>query len=225
MQAEHPPLASRGVGKLHDPLIARSQGRKASTNVVKSAQAEAPEPEDGPAGGKVFPRTVESLEDDSIRAQLRCLYRGDQALAGLAIDELLDGQRQAIVHPACARGTLQYEVTDGVVTLFGAVPDFVTRAYVGLLAWWIPGVRDVINAIALQHEEEEGRADKIAEAVSIALAMDPDIEAEEVGVDVSGHIVRLTGRLRDLMQRRKAKADALCVFGVDDVVDETEVRE
>lgn len=169
-------------------------------------------------------RPAGPIDDAKIRARLGRSFGQDLILAGLAIDEIGRGARKAIAHPSIARGTLYYEVAGGIVTLTGAVPDFVTRAWAELVVWWMPGVRNVVNEIALQHKEEEkGGPDKIAEVVGLALANDPDINESHVRVRWSSGTLFLTGRLPCEEQRRKAEAYTWCIPGVNDVENEIEV--
>ena len=38
-----------------------------------------------------------------------------------------------------ARGAIEIEVKDGVVTLDGRVPGLASKRLAGVLAWWVPG--------------------------------------------------------------------------------------
>ncbi|MBZ0161928.1 MAG: BON domain-containing protein [Notoacmeibacter sp.] len=127
-----------------------------------------------------------------------------------------------VAAPADLHGSIDYEVIDGIITLNGFVPGLMTKRYAGVLAWWIPGSRDVINGIAVTSDEADG-ADKIAEAVDLVIEKNPYLNAAQVKVGVRNRTVRLTGFLPSEEQKRMAENDAWCVFGVDDVVNEIEV--
>lgn len=49
--------------------------------------------------------------------------------------------------PKGSRGTIDVEVQDGIVTLNGRVPGLTSKRLAGVLAWWVSGVRDVVNGI------------------------------------------------------------------------------
>ena len=51
--------------------------------------------------------------------------------------------------PQKTYGRLDIEVVDGVVTLNGSVPGLESKRLAGVIAWWIPGTRDVINGIVV----------------------------------------------------------------------------
>jgi osmotically-inducible protein OsmY len=162
------------------------------------------------------------MGDAEIRAHLRRVYTQDAALAGLNISEIRGKASTTVAEIADPHGSIDYEVVDGIVTLNGSVPGLATKRYAGVLAWWIPGSRDVINGIAVEPGEADG-ADQIAEAVRLTLEKDPYLDASEIKVGVRNRTVRLTGLLPGEAQKRMAENDAWCVFGVDDVVNEIQV--
>ena len=123
---------------------------------------------------------------------------------------------------AKAYGSLDIEVNDGVVTLNGRVPGLESKRLAGVMAWWVPGTRDVINGIAVDPPEDDS-PDHIAEAVHIALERDPFVEASQIGVTVTGRVVTLTGLVPRETESRRAEDDAWCIFGVDDVINKIKV--
>jgi osmotically-inducible protein OsmY len=44
-------------------------------------------------------------------------------------------------------GSIVVEVKDGVVTLNGEVPSLTHKRLAGVLAWWVPGVKSVVNRV------------------------------------------------------------------------------
>lgn len=107
------------------------------------------------------------------------------------------------------------------MTLNGSLASLASKRF-AVLAWWIPGSRDVINGIAVTPPEQDAPI-LIEEAVRQALEKDPMVEAAQVRVGVRGRTVRLTGWTKTEAMRAAAEADAWFVFGVDDVVNEIEV--
>ena len=77
--------------------------------------------------------------------------------------------------------------------------------------------------MAVEPPEEDGPI-AIEEAVKLALEKDPFVDADQIRVGVRGAIVRLTGLDKSEGMRETAEADAWYVFGVDDVVNQIEVR-
>jgi osmotically-inducible protein OsmY len=120
-------------------------------------------------------------------------------------------------------GTIEIAVDDGVVTLDGEVPSLAHKRLAGVLAWWIPGSRDVVNGLAVEPPEEDSD-DEITEAVRLALEKDPFVEAYEIRVATRNAVVTLTGVAHSDLQRRMAELDAWYVFGVDAVDDHRAVR-
>ena len=160
--------------------------------------------------------------DDGILDDLRKAFYDETSFRALAIKEA-ENSHLKLVRDAFedAYGEIVFEVHDGVVILNGRVPGLTTKRLAGVLAWWVPGSRDVVNGIAVDPPEEDAPI-LIEEAVRVVLEKDPFVDAEQVRVGVRNRTVRLTGVLpRDA--RDAAEWDAWYVFGVDDVINEIEV--
>jgi osmotically-inducible protein OsmY len=172
---------------------------------------------------------VTPMGDRHIRAQLRELFAQDSNFSDLELrEDVAAGVLETEFKPVAgsiesARGRIDIEVEDGIVTLNGTVPTLVRKRLAGVMAWWIPGVRDVINGIVVDPPEEDG-PDQIEEAVRVVLDRSPAVDAAQIKVGARAKIVRLTGLVRYEATRRIAENDAWAVFGVDDVINDIEVR-
>ena len=166
------------------------------------------------------------MSDDGIRDHLRKAYYQEPAFQHLAIKERIEGEARLARAglPGAggkpdAGGEIEIEVEDGVVTLNGSVPSLAAKRLAGVLAWWVPGSRDVINGITVDPPEDDAPI-AIEEAVRIALEKDPLVDASQIRVGVRLRIVRLTGWVPTEATRDAAEWDAWYVFGVDDVINE-----
>ena len=163
------------------------------------------------------------MADGGIMDELRRRFAEDASFENLAVKEArlgrLEPVRDAVGKPA---GTIELEVADGVVTLNGSAPSLASKRLAGVLAWWVPGVRDVVNGMAVDPPEEDAPI-LIEEAVKLALEQDPFLNASQIRVGVRHAVVRLTGLVKSERAREAAEADAWAVFGVDDVINEIEV--
>ena len=164
-----------------------------------------------------------AMSDDGILDHLRKSFYDEPAFRQLKLKER-EGGKVKLVRDAFeeARGEIEFEVKKGVVILNGSVPGLVTKRLAGVLAWWVPGARDVVNGIAVEPPEED-TPDEIEEAVRIALDKDPFVDASQVRVGVRHRTVRLTGSVHSREARDAAEWDAWYVFGVDDVINELEI--
>lgn len=164
-----------------------------------------------------------AMSDDGILDHLRKAFYDDPSFRQLALKEREGGQLK-LVRDAFedARGEIEFEVKKGVVILNGRVPGLASKRLAGVLAWWVPGSRDVINGIAVEPPEEDAPI-QIEEAVRIALDKDPFVDASQIRVGVRHRTVRLTGSVHSSEARDAAEWDAWYVFGVDDVINEIEV--
>jgi osmotically-inducible protein OsmY len=164
------------------------------------------------------------MSEKEIRVHVRDMLTEEASFKDLELAELEDGKRKLVQGaPADARGSIDFEVKDGLVTLNGHVPTLITKRLAGVMAWWVPGVRDVVNGLAVEPLEDDGPY-MIAEAVRAVLEKDPFVDATQVRVGVRNTVVRLDGLVPSGTEREAAERDAWCVFGVDNVINEIEVR-
>jgi len=181
---------------------------------------------------RLYVKPATPMGDAEIRAHLRRYFSKEPSFAGLTVRQLHhDAYKPAYetVYEVVAEGRpdalghIDIEVRDGVITLNGRVPGLNSKRLAGVMAWWIPGAREVINGLAVEPDEEDAPI-RIEEAVRIALERDPYVDASQVRVGVRHRVVRLTGMLHTAELREMAEHDAWCVFGVDNVINEIVVR-
>ncbi|HEU0018377.1 MAG TPA: BON domain-containing protein [Methyloceanibacter sp.] len=162
------------------------------------------------------------MSDDGILDHLRKAYYQELAFQQFAITAREKGKAKLVrAGLPGTRGEIDIEVAGGVVTLNGSLPGLAAKRLAGVLAWWVPGARDVVNGITVDPPEDDAPI-QIEEAVRIALDKDPLLDASQLRVGVRGRTVRLTGWVRSAAQRDAAEWDAWYVFGVDDVINEIE---
>jgi osmotically-inducible protein OsmY len=164
------------------------------------------------------------MGDGEIRAHVRDALIGELAFEALEIREF-DAGKWLLARgvPQGSRGAIDVEVQDGIVTLNGRVPGLTSKRLAGVLAWWVPGVRDAVNGIEVDPPEEDS-PDLIEEAVRVALEKDPLVNAGQIRVGARKTWVRLTGAVPAGVERDAAERDAWCIFGVDNVLNEIEVK-
>jgi osmotically-inducible protein OsmY len=164
------------------------------------------------------------MADDELRVHVRNGLITDPSLEGLEIYDIDDGAvRLMRGAPLGVRGRIEVEVKKGLVILNGSVPGLTTKRLAGIIAWWVPGTRDVINGLAVEPPEDDN-PNQIAEAVRVALEKDPFVNADQIRIGVSNTLVRLTGVVPKESERAAAERDAWLIFGVDRVINEITVR-
>ena len=168
-------------------------------------------------------KPAEAMSDDGILDHLRKAYYDEPAFYELQLKEREGGMLKPVRDAfETARGVIETEVKGGVIILNGRVPSLASKRLAGVLAWWVPGARDVINGIAVEPPEADAPI-RIEEAVRIALDKDPFVDASQVRVGVRHRTVRLTGAVHSQEARDAAEWDAWYVFGIDDVINELKV--
>jgi len=120
-------------------------------------------------------------------------------------------------------GDIEVAVEDGVIMLEGKVGSTSHMRIAGVLAWWTPGCRDVVNSLIVEPPEEDSD-DEVVDALRLVLEMDPLVQAEQIGASCRNYIVTLEGFARTEEERRQVELDAWCLFAVDNVINRIEVR-
>jgi osmotically-inducible protein OsmY len=122
-----------------------------------------------------------------------------------------------------ASGDLLVSVKDGVVTLDGWVISLSHKRMAGVLAWWTPGCRDVVNALEVQPPEQDND-DEVSDALSLVLEMDPLIpDPRQIRVHTRNYVVTLEGLVATQAEKDRAEQDAWCLFAVDNVINQLSV--
>lgn len=119
-------------------------------------------------------------------------------------------------------GDIEIAVKDGVVTLEGHVLSVPHRLFAGVLAWWTPGRRDVINALEVQPAYEE-RDDEVTEALRLVLEADPAVDASQIRPTCEDWVVTIEGNVPSEEHKRRAEMDAWYLSGVEKVVNKLTV--
>jgi osmotically-inducible protein OsmY len=164
----------------------------------------------------------EPMTDGELRDHLRNSLLGEPALEPFALRLRHGHEIVSWRLPTDSRGWIEVRVEDGVVTLDGEVTSLTAKRLAGVLAWWIPGARDVVNGLGLDPAEEDNDAE-ISDAVAIVLAKDPWVNAGQISVRSRQSVVTLTGTVASEEERKMAEDDAWCVFGVDAVENQLQV--
>lgn len=169
-------------------------------------------------------RPAQAMGDREIRNAVRDALLQEPAFIEIAVSERDKGEKRLLREPPNKRrGEICIRVEDGVVTLDGEVPGLGHKRLAGVLAWWVPGSRDVINGLGVTPPEEDNDGE-IADAVRIALEKDVFVNASQIRVGVRNGVVTLAGLVPTEGEREMAEFDAWYVFAVDRVINRIAVR-
>jgi osmotically-inducible protein OsmY len=167
---------------------------------------------------------AEKMGDAEIRDHVCKLLIQEPALEECLIRGVAGGDSEslqgAIAEPAAS---IIVEVDDGVVTLNGKVPSLSHRRLAGVLAWWVPGTRDVINGLE-EFPPEEDNDDELTDAVRLVLEKNPFVNASKIRVGSKDWVVTLEGLVPVRSMQQMAERDAWCVVGVKEVINRIEVE-
>lgn len=169
--------------------------------------------------------TPETAADDAdICAQLVDALTEEAAFRECTIYQRSRAVAELVREVQDARGSVYVAVEAGVVTLEGELPTRAHERLAGVLAWWVPGARDVLNDLTLTPMEPDTENELVA-AVRLALEMDPFVDASQIRVDARGGVVTLRGLVWSTSERQMAENDAWYVFGVTDVENDLRAAE
>ncbi len=171
---------------------------------------------------KVTP--AEKMGDAEIRDHVCKVLIQEPALAGCVIRGSIGGVGESLQKTmAEPKNSIDVAVSDGVVTLNGKVPSLSHKRLAGVLAWWVPGTRDVINGLE-EFPPEEDNDDELNDAVRLVLEKDPFVNASKIGVSCKDWVVTLEGLVPIEAMKQMAERDAWCVIGVKNVVNRIDVK-
>lgn len=163
------------------------------------------------------------MSDGEIRAHVGNVLMQEPALQQCAIRVRDRGPAAALDTVPEPGGVIEIAVKDGVVTLNGEVTSLSHQRLAGVLAWWVPGSRDVINGLGVVPPEEDSD-DQITEVVRVVLEKDPFVSAGQVHVTTRNYVVTLEGLVSLEEEKEMAEFDAWYVLGVNKVINRLEVR-
>ena len=162
-----------------------------------------------------------SMSDGEIRDHVRKSLIQEPALQACTIRVPVEGQGITSTEPAPG-GLIEIAVNDGVVILNGQVTSLAHQRLAGVLAWWVPGSRDVINGLEVVPPEEDND-DEITEAVHFVLEKDRFVNADHIRVNTKNAAVTLEGVVATEEEKKMAESDAWYVLGVDRIINALKV--
>jgi osmotically-inducible protein OsmY len=167
-------------------------------------------------------KAATAMSDAEIRDHVRAALLEEPAINNCGIRMMTGGRREIFRESqAATRCSIDVMIDDGVVTLDGQVSSLSHKRLAGVLAWWVPGSRDVVNGLEVVPIQEDSD-DEIAEAVKLVLEKDPLVGAYRIRVSVRTAVVTLEGLVVNSAESEMAEMDAWYVFGVDRVVNRLE---
>jgi osmotically-inducible protein OsmY len=123
-----------------------------------------------------------------------------------------------------ASGDILASVNAGVVTLDGWVISLSHKRLAGVMAWWVPGCHDVVDALEVLPPEQD-TDDEVTDALSLVLEMDPLIpHPEQISIHTRDYVVTLEGLVSSETEKSRAEQDAWCLFAVGKVINQLAVN-
>jgi osmotically-inducible protein OsmY len=159
----------------------------------------------------------ERMEDGAIRDHVCDALLGEPAFDSYSIRAIVKQEMEAIRSLDDSKRVLEVEISDGVVTLNGTAESLSHKRLAGVLAWWVPGSRDVVNGIELSPPMEDND-DETRDLLRLVLEKDPMVNASQISIRCRNRVVTLNGVVASANNMLAAESDAWFVFGVDRVI-------
>lgn len=159
----------------------------------------------------------EQMEDGAIRDHVCDTLVEEPAFKSYSIRALVKQEMESVRALDDPKRIFEVEVTDGVVILNGMAESLSHKRMAGVLAWWVPGSRDVVNGIELSYPMEDND-EELADLIRLVLEKDPMVNASQMRIRCNNSIVTLEGAVAAENTKTAAEADAWYVFGVNGVV-------
>lgn len=161
----------------------------------------------------------EQMEDGAIRDHVCNALSSEPAFMQYAVQAVVKQELEE-VRGTAQRGlerVIEVEVKEGVVILNGRAESVSHKRLAGVLAWWVPGSRDVVNGIEVWSDTEEND-EELVDLIRIVLEKDPLVNASQITVRSKEGVVTLEGAVQTPNNRRAAESDVWYVLGVNEVV-------
>lgn len=160
---------------------------------------------------------AEQMGDDEIGMHFGKVFSEDLAFKHYNLTILnRKGERVIVRQLEEEGGHLLVYVQSGAVHLEGKVRALCDRRLTEVLAWWIPGSRNVVNDLKVVPPEEDND-DQLREAILLAWDVDPFLDPQQLDCRSQNGEVLLTGFVTQAEQVKLAEHDCWFVEGVKKV--------
>lgn len=159
----------------------------------------------------------EKMEDGAIRDHVCDALTGEPAFDSYSVRALVKQEMEPVRVLQDPNRNFEVEVSEGVVTLNGTAESLSHKRMAGVLAWWVPGSRDVVNGMEVSPPMEDND-DEVSDILRLVLEKDPMVNASQIKIRCNNFIVTLDGAVASESSKTAAEADAWYLFGVNGVV-------
>jgi osmotically-inducible protein OsmY len=159
----------------------------------------------------------ERMEDGAIRDHVCDALIGEPAFDSYSVRAVVKQEIEQIRALSDGNRLFEVEVSDGVVTLNGTAESLSHKRFAGVLAWWVPGSRDVVNGIELNPPMPDSD-EELVDLLRLVLEKDPMVNASQIKLRSRDAVVTIEGAVSTESSKAAAEADAWFTFGVNGVV-------
>jgi osmotically-inducible protein OsmY len=159
----------------------------------------------------------ERMEDGAIRDHVCDALIGEPAFNSYSVRAVVKQEVEQVRDLPDPNRIFEVEVADGVVTLNGVAESISHKRFAGVLAWWVPGSRDVVNGVELNPTMPDSD-EELVDVLRLILEKDPMVNASQIKLRSRDNVVTIEGAVPTESSKSAAEADAWYTFGVNSVV-------
>lgn len=159
-------------------------------------------------------KPAQAMGDDEILAHLTKMLSEDLAFKHYSLTAIdHKGKREVLRRLDGQAGFFLVHVESGTVYLSGEVKSLCDRRLAEVMAWWVPGSRNVVNSLVVTPPEEDND-DQLKEAILLALDIDPFVDYLQLAIQCRAGEIILEGAVPVAEQIKLAEHDCWYVEGV-----------
>lgn len=160
-----------------------------------------------------------TMTDGELRDRVRGALLSEPAFVELAVRERAKGETRVMREGIGDRGAFDIEVEEGALVLRGVAPSLSHQRLAVALAWWVPGIRNVVDELEVTPPERDDDGE-IADALLMLFEKDPSVDPADLVIHVEDAVVSLRGWVTRRAARDAAERDAWLIESVRDVINE-----
>jgi osmotically-inducible protein OsmY len=121
-----------------------------------------------------------------------------------------------------ARGVIEVSVENGVICLDEYVLNLTQKQLAGVLAWWSPGARSVINNLAISPPDANS-SHELHDTIKLVMERDPFLASDHIQITTNNSTVTLEGTVETETQKQMAENNVWYLAGSSHVINHLRV--
>jgi osmotically-inducible protein OsmY len=167
---------------------------------------------------------IERLDDSSILGFVCKSLMEEPLLKNCSIYSRFRGELSRKKEPLYkTRGAIEVSVEEGVISLNNYVLDLTQKRLAGVLAWWTPGSRNVMNHLVVA-PPEANRDHEMCDTIRMVMERDPFLASDNIEITTNNSTVTLEGTVETETEKQMAENNVWYLAASSHVINHLKVR-